>query len=403
MQTKLADFIKNTPLGQEADAILRKCVHCGFCNATCPTYQLIGDELDSPRGRIYLIKQAVEGAPVSRRTQLHLDRCLTCRNCETSCPSGVNYGRLIDIGRAVVESRVKRAFTDRFTRRLLSSVLPYPKRFWPVFKLLQWLRPILPQTIQRKVPVKSKRLHWPTQQHRRKMLILDGCVQPLMAPNINIAAARILNKLGITLTVAKGAGCCGALSYHLAQHERGMAFMKHNIDRWWPYIERGVEAIVVTASGCGITIKDYGEILKHDKAYAAKAERISAMVKDIGEVIANEDIQSVVDPLEKKIAFHAPCTLQNGLKGNSVVEGVLRGLGVKLTEIKDNHLCCGSAGTYSILQSSISQRLLKNKIQSIENGNPELILTANIGCQLHLQSVTDKPVKHWIELLEDIS
>ncbi len=400
MQTQLADFIKNTPLGHEADAILRKCVHCGFCTATCPTYQLTSDELDSPRGRIYLIKQAVEGAPVSRRTQLHLDRCLTCRNCETSCPSGVSYGRLIDIGRAVVESRVKRSFSDRIARWLLWSVLPYPKRFWPVFKLLQWFRPVFPHTIQRKVPVKSKPLHWPTQQHRRKMLILDGCVQPLMAPNINAAAARILDKLGITLTVAQGAGCCGAISYHLAQHEHGMAFMKHNIDRWWPYIEQGAEAIVVTASGCGITIKDYGEILKHDDAYADKAKRISALAKDIGEVIANEDIQSVIKPLRKKVAFHAPCTLQNDLKSDGVVEEILRSVGVELTEIKDNHLCCGSAGTYSILQSSISQQLLKNKIQNLEKGDPELILTANIGCLLHLQSVTDKPVKHWIEWLE---
>ncbi len=400
MQTQLADFIKHTTAGQEADAILRKCVHCGFCTATCPTYQLNGDELDSPRGRIYLIKQALEGAQVSRRTQLHLDRCLTCRNCETSCPSGVNYSRLVDIGRTVVDDRVKRPIADRITRQILSSFLPYMKQTGPVFKLLQSLRPIFPQSIQRKFPVKSPPPRQPTQQHPREMLILDGCVQPLLAPNINAATERILDKLGITLVVAKKAGCCGAISYHLGQHKRGLAFMKHNIDQWWPYIEQGIEAIVVTASGCGITVKEYGEILKYDNVYAEKAKRVSALVKDIGEVIAIENIHGVIKPLKKKAAFHAPCTLQNGLKLGGVVEEVLRNLGVELTKIKDSHLCCGSAGTYSILQSSFSQKLLSNKIKSLENNHPEVILTANIGCLLHLQSVTNTPVKHWIEMLE---
>lgn len=400
MQTNLAAFIKNTPLGQDADEILRKCVHCGFCTATCPTYLLLGDELDGPRGRIYLIKQTLEGKPVSRRTQLHLDRCLTCRSCETTCPSGVRYGRLADIGRAIIEERVKRPFFDRAQRWLLRTLLPYPKRFAPVFRCLQWIRFCFPETMKRKVPGKTESLPWPSRQHRRKMLILDGCVQPVIAPNINGSAARILDKLGITLISAKGSGCCGAISHHLSNHRESMALMKRNIDAWWPYIEQGIEAIVTTASGCGVTVKEYGELLKYDEDYAEKALRVSDAAKDIGEILAKEDLTKVVNPIRKKAVFHIPCTLQHGQQLNGTIDRMLRGLGLELADVADSHLCCGSAGVYSMLQSSISQQLLLNKISALEAGNPELIVTANIGCLLHLQRATDKPVKHWIEILD---
>ena len=404
MQTQLPDTFKNTAAGQEADRILRSCVHCGFCNATCPTYQLLGDELDGPRGRIYLVKNMLENNSASRTTQLHLDRCLTCRACETTCPSGVEYGRLADIGRAVVEKMVARPWLERLTRRLLRAILPYPKRFTPLLRLGQMLRPLLPAALAHSVPPQQTTSAWPTTQHARKMLLLDGCVQPAIAPNINAATARVLDRLGISVQVPESAGCCGAVSFHLNAQDEGRDFMRRNIDAWWPHIEAGAEAIIITASGCGATVKEYGHILRDDALYSKKAKRISDLTKDIAEVLCQEKEQLKIQHARlnpnTKLAFHSPCTLQHGQKLPGIVENLLQHCGFTLTAVPDAHLCCGSAGTYSILQKELSQQLLKNKLTALQSGAPAVIVTANIGCLTHLQSQSDVPVRHWIELLE---
>ncbi len=401
MQTSLADFIKDTPSGREADAILRACVHCGFCNATCPTYQLLSDELDGPRGRIYLIKQALEGRSVTRKTQTHLDRCLTCRACETTCPSGVRYGQLLDIGREIIEHRVTRPYFERIARWMLRSVVPYPARFTPLLRLGQVLRPVLPQAVKRSIPRYIKRPAWPETKHKRTMLILDGCVQPAIAPPINAATARVLDKLGINVRVAPGSGCCGALSQHLSAPDEALNFMRRNIDAWWPYIAAGAEAIITTASGCGVLVKDYGRLLRADNTYAEKAARVSELAKDLSEILARENLAAFKPAVSRgKIAFHSPCTLQHGQKLNGTVETIISKLGFILTPVPDAHLCCGSAGTYSILQKDLSQRLLKNKLHALQSGSPDIIATANIGCLTHLQTQSAVPVRHWIELLD---
>ncbi|OED39797.1 glycolate oxidase iron-sulfur subunit [Chromatiales bacterium (ex Bugula neritina AB1)] len=404
MQTSLLDKYKTSDLGQQAESILRKCVHCGFCLATCPTYDLLGNELDSPRGRIYQIKQVLEGVEPTEKTQLHLDRCLTCRNCETTCPSGVEYGHLVDAGRAIVEESVPRSLGQRLLRKSIRTVLPYTNRVKPLIKLGQLFSPLLPESIASHVPVKQAAGLWPAARHSRKMLILDGCVQPAMAPAINAATARVLDKLKISLIACKQAGCCGALSFHLNAQTDGLDFARANIDAWWPEIESGAEAIVTTASGCGVFVKDYGNLLKDDPVYAEKAARITALCKDISEVIAAEDISvlKTENNAEKPLAFHPPCTLQHGQKLPGKTEALLQNLGFNLVKVKDAHFCCGSAGTYSITQKSLSQRLLKRKIGSLLKNKPRTIATANIGCLLHLQSAAgDTPVLHWIQLLDD--
>ncbi|MFP5507017.1 MAG: glycolate oxidase subunit GlcF [Gammaproteobacteria bacterium] len=402
MQTTLTPEHLDTAAGREADAILRSCVHCGFCTATCPTYQLLGDELDGPRGRIYLIKQMLEGQPAGRETQRHLDRCLTCRACETTCPSGVRYGRLADIGRAVAEQRIERPWTERAYRRLLRAVIPHTARFGALLRLGQMLRPVLPAALRAKVPVRQHAGAWPAPRHARRMLVLAGCAQSSATPNTNAAAARVLDRLGISLLVAPEAGCCGALSHHLSAEHETRDFMRRNIDAWWPEVEQGVEAIVTTASGCGVMVKDYGALLHDDPAYAAKAARISALTRDLGEVLAGEDLSVLrrASTDRRRIAFHAPCTLQHGQQLPGLVEGVLTGLGYELAEVRDGHLCCGSAGSYSLLQPELSSRLRDGKIANLERAAPALIATANVGCQLHLQSAARVPVMHWIELLD---
>lgn len=410
MQTKLADFIKNSPQGEEADAILRSCVHCGFCLATCPTYQILGDELDSPRGRIYLMKQVLEGQPVTQKTQAHLDRCLTCRACETTCPSGVRYGALVDIGRAIVEKQVKRDIRSDVMRFTLRKVLPNAVLFNALFKAGQAVRPLLPESLKIKVPRKlSSAKTWPSVRHTRKMLVLDGCVQPSLAPNINAATARVLDNLGISLIKAENAGCCGAVAFHLNAQQDGLDYMRRNIDAWWPQVERKeVEAIVVTASGCGVTVKEYGHFLQQDVVYAGKAAKISALAKDIGEVL-HAELENIERLLAQRpvkaektlLSFHSPCTLQHGMRIRGVVEKILVAAGFDLTVVPNAHLCCGSAGTYSILQPELSQQLLKNKVTALESGKPDQIATANIGCLMHLQTGTALSVKHWIELMDE--
>jgi glycolate oxidase iron-sulfur subunit len=402
MQTRISDKYLDTPQGREADAILRSCVHCGFCTATCPTYQLLGDELDGPRGRIYLIKQLLEGQPVSARTQLHLDRCLTCRACETTCPSGVRYGRLADIGRELVEHEVPRRPLQRLLRYLLRKIIAYPRRIAPLLFAAQALRPLLPASLRGKVPQRQRRSPWPQQPQARRMLALTGCVQSVATPQTSAAAARVLNRLGVQLIKAPGAGCCGAVSHHLSAHEEGLDFMRRNIDAWWPFIEQGIEAILVTASGCGAVVKDYGHLLAHDPAYADKAQRVSALARDVAEVLRDADLSGVaLGRQAQKVAFHSPCTLQHAQQLDGVVETILSRAGFTLTAVPDAHLCCGSAGTYSILQPQLSQQLLANKLAALEQDGPDVIATANIGCQMHLASRAGCPVRHWIELLDE--
>jgi glycolate oxidase iron-sulfur subunit len=403
MQTQLADWIKDKPEGREADAILRKCVHCGFCTATCPTYQLLGDELDGPRGRIYLIKQVLEGAPVTAKTQLHLDRCLTCRACETTCPSGVEYGRLVDIGRKLVDERVERPLADKVKRKALAQVLP-STAFGPLLKLGALVRPALPPPLRDKVPAATAaRGRWPEPRHARKMLVLAGCVQPTMAPDINASAARVLDRLGISLVEVPRAGCCGALRFHLDFQAEARNDMRRLIDAWWPHVESGVEAIVMTASGCGVMVKEYAHVFAREPAYAAKAERVAALTRDLSEVLAAEIDRLrplVAARAPRKVAFHPPCTLQHGQKIRGVAEDVLRAAGCELTPVADSHLCCGSAGTYSVLQPELAGQLKTQKLAALQAGSPDVIATANIGCLAHLAAGTALPTKHWIEVLE---
>jgi glycolate oxidase iron-sulfur subunit len=399
MQTNLIADVLNTPEGQEADSILRACVHCGFCTATCPTYQILGDELDGPRGRIYQIKLALEGQPVTKQTQVHLDRCLTCLNCETTCPSGVRYHRLLDIGRDFVEQRVSRGSMEQGLRWLLRQVLPYSKRVTPLVTMGRWLKPLLPGTLARKIPPAQQSIPISTGEHSRKMLILAGCVQPAMTPRTNQAAANALNRLGIGVIEASAAGCCGALSHHLNAGDEAKDFMRRNIDAWWPYIEQGVEAIIMTASGCGSMVKEYATHLQHDKNYADKAKRVSELTRDLCEVLTADDMRKLATGVQQSIAFHPPCTLQHGQQLSGRVEALLTAAGFNLVPVKDTHLCCGSAGTYSLLQPVLSSQLKQRKLDTLQASQPELIVTANVGCQLHLQTDAGVPVKHWIELL----
>lgn len=399
MQTTLADFFRDTPAGREAESILRACVHCGFCNATCPTYLLLGNELDGPRGRIYLIKGIMEGAEVTRRTLTHLDRCLTCRNCETTCPSGVRYGALVDIGRSLAEQKVGRPWMALRLRGAIRTVLAHRERFAPLLALGRAARALVPP-LRALVPPRRDPGTWPAARHARRMLVLEGCVQPELAPEINAAAARVLDALGISLIRAAGAGCCGALSHHTSAPAEGLEFARRNIDAWWPQVETGCEAVVMTASGCGVHVNEYGELLKDDPAYAEKARRIAALTRDLSEVLAREDLSKLpASGGARRIAFHSPCSLQHGQKLGGVVEEILRRRGYTLMPVVDAHLCCGSAGTYSILQRALSRRLRQRKIAALEAGQPEIIATANIGCLTHLAGAASVPVRHWIELV----
>jgi glycolate oxidase iron-sulfur subunit len=403
MQTELADFIRDTPEGREADAILRKCVHCGFCTATCPTYQLLGDELDGPRGRIYLVKQMLEGAPPTAKTQLHLDRCLSCRACETTCPSGVQYGRLADIGRGIVEQKVGRSTWDRLQRAVLGAVLPQTGLFSFLLSLGRIFKPFLPAGLKEKIPPRSEAGQWPAPRHPRKMLVLAGCVQPALAPRINAAAARVLDRAGISLVEVPGAGCCGALRFHLNDQDAGRADMRALIDAWWPAVERGeIEAIVMTASGCGSFVRDFPHHFQEEPAYRDKAARIAELTQDLSEIVPETYVRKRTSPI--RVAFQSPCSLQHGQQIRGRVEALLLAAGCELAPVADGHLCCGSAGTYSILQPELSVKLRDNKLAALgagaPAGGPEIIATANIGCLSQLQGGTRTPVKHWIELLE---
>jgi glycolate oxidase iron-sulfur subunit len=405
MQTQLAPEFQNTADGQAAEAILRKCVHCGFCTATCPTYQLLGDELDGPRGRIYLMKQVLEGVEPTRATQLHLDRCLTCRNCESTCPSGVDYGHLVDIGRKIVDAKVPRPAGEKALRWALKEGLTSPL-FAPAMKLGQLVRPLLPAALKAKVPARQSAGAWPTHQHARKVILLAGCVQPAMAPNINSATARVLDAAGLEVLIPPAAGCCGAVKFHLNDQTGGLDQMRANIDAWWPLVEHGAEAIVMNASGCGVTVKEYGHLLQGDPQYSERAARISALTRDLSELLPSmlTSLRPRVDAqraAQMPLVFHPPCTLQHGQQLRGGVESQLGALGfpVRLASA-ESHLCCGSAGTYSVLQPELSSSLRERKLAALAPQAGDTVISANIGCITHLQSGTETPVRHWVEVLD---
>ena len=407
METTLAPRYRDLPQGQQAQDILRRCVHCGFCTATCPTYQILGDELDGPRGRIYLIKQMIEGAEVTRESQVHLDRCLTCRNCETTCPSGVEYGKLVDIGRELMEQQVARPAHERWLRAMLKAGLT-SSWFAPAMRFAQSVRAVLPRAVRAKVPAYRAPGPRPTAAHARRVILLNGCVQPAMLPGIDAATARVLDACGISSQTLSESGCCGAIKHHLSDAQGGLSDARRNIDAWWPEVSSGrVEAIVVNASGCGVMVKDYGHLLAHDSAYAEKAARISTLTRDPIELLEallpelSARVQRNPSSLENRVAFHPPCTLQHGQKIRGVVEKLLTACGATLVPVSDGHLCCGSAGTYSVLQPALSTALKSRKLAALSAQRPDAILSANIGCITHLQSGTEIPVRHWLEWLDE--
>ena len=407
METHLADWIAGTPAGIEAQEVLRSCVHCGFCTATCPTYQLLGDELDGPRGRIYLIKQVLEGQAFTSATALHLDRCLTCRSCETTCPSGVRYGRLLDIGREVVDARLRRPLAERSLRWLLREGLTSRRLFGLAMGAGKFVRPLLPAAVRAKVPERRDPGQWPGRQHARKVLILNGCVQPAMLPGIDSATARVLDRIGVEVLQDARSGCCGAIRQHLGDPAGALDDLRRNVDAWWPLIEpgarSGVEVILVNASGCGVMVQDYGHLLRNDERYAARAARVSELTRDPAQWLPEELARAGLElqVAGARIVFHAPCSLQHGMRVRGAVEKLLMGVGVEVLPVADSHLCCGSAGTYSVFQPAISRQLRENKLAALQAGEPEMILSANVGCITHLQSGTGTPVRHWLEWLDE--
>ena len=392
MQTNLPQELLSTPTGKRADEILRKCVHCGFCNATCPTHQITGDELDGPRGRIYLIKEMLEGNHTTTSTLNHLDNCLTCLNCETTCPSGVNYGELVEIGRHVAEEKNLRNFVSALKRWAICTTLPYPARFKPIYWFVS-IFGLVPST--KKLSPNNQTIHSPSE----KVILLDGCVQSITSPEINHTLSKLLHALNIQTISLKSVSCCGAIQHHNGQSEKALDNIKKNIDRWWPMIESGYSTIIMSASGCGSMVKDYQRLLAHDSDYAEKARVITQITKDASEFFSEQKFIAKLNT-KSTIAFHPPCTLQHDQKLVNVVERILSNAGYEVKNFKDKHLCCGSAGTYSILQPELSNTLRKNKIFEIKKVDPDIIATANIGCILHLQKNSPIPVVHWLDLIE---
>jgi glycolate oxidase iron-sulfur subunit len=397
VKVQLSKELQDSPDGRVAADIVRSCVHCGFCTATCPTYQVLGDELDSPRGRIYLIKEVLEGVQPSERTQLHLDRCLTCRACETTCPSGVQYGRLIDIGRRMVEDKVDRSWGSRLKRAALKRGLT-GRLFGPALKVGQWVRPLLPHTLRRRVPARRSDAVWTGgRSHARRMLLPPGCVQPSLAPEIDAATAHVLDAVQIEAVTPKQA-CCGAIRHHLGD-DAALDEIRRTIDSWWPHVESGVEAIVMNASGCAAMVKEYAYLLRDDQAYAAKAARIAELTRDLAELLP-EHVSRLAQQVrrhEERVVFHPPCTLQHAQRVRGAVEQILESLGAVVLPFADSHLCCGSAGTYSILQPAVAEQLRDRKLEALQVPRPEVILSANVGCIVHLAGASEIPVRHWIE------
>lgn len=399
MKTNLADFIKDTPEGQEANAILRACVHCGFCNATCPTYRLTGDELDGPRGRIFLIKQSLETGTAGPTTLQHLDRCLGCRACETTCPSGVEYHALLDYGRARVAQRVTRSAPMRLLRRLLVAVLPRRRLVRALVAAARPLAPLLPTALRHKLPA-APLLHAPApRRHDRRVVLMQGCVEPAVAPDTGRAAARVLDALGIEPLRLSAERCCGALPYHLDDHARGRRLAAANVEVWHAALESGAEAIVVPSSGCQSFIADYARLLDDDPALRARAERVVARVRDLSQVLEPEASRIPAGPA-LSVAFQVPCSLQHALRGDAGASRLLAKLGYRLAPLRDAHQCCGSAGAYSLLQPAMSESLRSLKLAALDDSGADCAVTANVGCRAHL-ATRGRPVRHWIELVAE--
>lgn len=407
MQTTLTQSTLPRHEIETAENALRKCVHCGFCNATCPTYQILGNELDGPRGRIYLIKQSLEGQAISTKTQSHLDRCLTCRACETTCPSGVPYAELLEIGRNKIATEIKRPLSDRLMRYMLKKVLPYPRRLQPLLRLSPWLTWLLPaaakKTVKELPHLTENRPNpdsQPPQPSDRKMLLLQGCAQETIRPDINASTLRVLGKLGIQAEVISGSGCCGAVTQHLNAPEEAKQFMRRNIDSWWPAIEAGAEAIITTASACTLMTKDYGRLLADDPEYSNKAAKVSALTLDASEVIANEELSSLAIDASHPVAVQIPCTAQHGQSLSAALLKILAAAGLNIINTSDKQMCCGAAGTYTVFQPDLSQSLRQQRLEVLQQDKPDYIVTANIGCLLHLQHKANVPVLHWVEVLD---
>lgn len=403
METHLHADFATTEAGRKAEAILRSCVHCGFCTATCPTYQLLGDELDGPRGRIYLIKQLLEKGEASAQTRLHLDRCLLCRACETTCPSGVRYSQLLHIGKEFLARELPLKVPERLLRKTLLTLLPYPKRLKPLLKMAQSASRLLPKEVRKQIAPGSASLPRPAETQARRILLFRGCVQSATHPGINDAAARVLQRLGIQATEVAGEQCCGAVHHHLQKKKQALHFARTNLDLWLPLIEEGAEALLFTASACALEVKEYPLLFEHHDPYHAKARKLADKCLDLGEFLEREPLERIVSKQKVSISFHSPCTLQHGLRRKGSVEEILTRLGLEVHEPEDAHLCCGSAGTYSLLQPRIARRLGRNKAEKLEQAGGSLIATANIGCLMHLTRHANLPVKHWIEIVEELS
>lgn len=424
MKVELAEQFRDTELGREAESLLQPCVICGQCEPVCPTFRLLDEGWDGPRGRIYLTRlfmegkapeatslppalsfKMLEGRSLGENLQLHLDRCLSCRSCETSCPKGVRYGRLLDIGRELVEQSVRRPLKERLYRRAVRFIIPHRDRFTAVLRAGQMLRRFLPADLRARVPERRAAGAWPRRAHARHMVIWQGCVQPALAPDINAAAARVLDRFGIRLTPAHD-GCCGVMSHHMSATDEARDFMRKNIDALWPHVEAGVEALVLTASACGMHFREYGQLLHDDPTYRDKAQRVSELTRDIAEIVAEEWKDAPTDTAAsqpvRRIVFQSSCSLQHGEKLNGVVEKLLKRAGFRLLPVTYSFMCCGAAGAYSLLQREMSEALRARKLETLLASRPAAIATANIGCLAHLAAASPVPVRHWIELLDEV-
>ncbi len=416
MQTNFTTEQLKDPHIAEVNGILRTCVHCGFCTATCPTYVLLGDELDSPRGRIYLIKNMMEkGEPATAETVKHIDRCLSCLSCMTTCPSGVHYMHLIDEARVHVEETYQRPIAERLLRNVLAFVMPRPQLFrWSLIggKLGRPLAPVFQAlglkqiaALLRLVPGKGPQpqssgnpgLYPATGARRGRVALLMGCVQSVLDPGINAATIRLLNRLGFDVVVSGEELCCGSLTHHMGKEEDALARARRSVDQW---TKAEVDAVVITASGCGTTIKDYGHMLRLDTAYAEKAKAISGKSQDITEFLAGLSLPAAVAPRRLRVAYHSACSMQHGQKIKTIPQQLLRNAGLDVVEVPEGHLCCGSAGTYNILQPAIANRLRDRKLANIASTRPDIIATGNIGCITQIGGGTATPILHTIELLD---